>query len=760
MEGLMRFKGCLFVFLTVLLLSRVASAETIRSIEVKGNTITSSDTIIGIIQSRVGSEFSETLIDKDVKALFNSGRFKDVWIEHFYENGGVRLVINVVETPIVTKLVFEGNKVIKAKKLEKEIKLNLYSQISQSSILEAIDKIKEMYEKKGYNLVEVTYDIRPLEQGQAELVFKIKENSKAYINRVSFVGNKVFSDSKLRRIIRSKKRGIFSFITSSGKLKQELIDADIALLNQHYLNNGYLRASITPPTIEITKDKKYIYITYAIEEGKRYRVKNVNVGGDILTTPEEIISKLSLKSGEFYDQRKVNADIDMLTVMYGNEGYAFANIRPVPELNDNDGTVDVTYFIEKGKRIRIEKINIIGNKTTRDKVIRRELKIKENDIYNEDAVRLSRIKLMQLGYFESVNFSTPRGSRDDSLILNIEVKERPTGSFNVGAGFSTVDKFIFSGSISKENFFGYGWSGTIAAEISKRTQLFYLEAEDPYFLDTNWILGFSGYREMYRYQDFDKKTLGGGISLGRRLFDFSSVSLGYSFEDASITDFTVVIPDAFKSGLSGKTSNVSLTISRDTRDNRITPNKGSYNAIDLSYSGSSIGADRDFFRVVANSRWYLPIKWGVVFKCQGKIGYVKSLDENLVPLFERFYLGGPNSLRGYYPLSVGPSTKTTFVSTGEPTDFVYGGNKMLLFNAEFELPLYEPAGFKGVVFFDAGNAFGETENYSFKNLRMNYGFGIRWNSPMGPFRFEWGLPINRRPGDEKVVFNFMIGNFF
>lgn len=749
-----------YTFLAVSNRPVFAFEPVIRSIEVRGNTITPSDSVISMIVSKVGMNFSRERTREDVKALYDSGRFSDVWVDKLPEDGGVRLVINVVEKPIISKITFEGNKKIKEKALKKELNIDLYSQVSQTTIMEAVEKIKEMYRKKDYNLVEVTYEIKPAEDEQAELVFKIKENKKAYINRISFIGNKVFSDSKLRKIIKSKKKGMFSFVTSSGRLRKEVLEIDVALLAQHYLNNGYVRVNIAHPQVEITKDKKYIYITYTIEEGKKYRVKKVTAAGDILTTPEEINSKFKMKAGAIYDQRKVNEDVDMLTLVYGNEGYAFANIRPIPEINDEEETVNLVYYIEKGKRIKIEKINIIGNNITRDKVIRRELKIRENDIYNEDAIRMSRIKLMQLGYFESVDFSTPRGSSDDTLILNIEVKEKPTGSLNVGAGFSTVDKFIFSASVSKQNFFGYGWSGTIAAELSSRRQLFYLQMTDPYFLDSEWMLGLSAYRMVYRYQDFDRESIGGGGSLGRRIFDYSSVSLGYTFEDVKVADFSTIVPAIFRETAGGKTSEVSFSMARDTRDNRIIPSKGSFNFVEMEYSGGTLGADNDFLRVTGNSRWYFPIKWGFVAKAQGRIGYIKSLNNKAVPLFERFFTGGVNSLRGYYPLSVGPKMLIPGSPAGTLMEFTYGGNKELLFNVELEVPIYNPGGFKGVVFFDAGNAFAENENYSITNLRCDYGFGLRWNSPMGPLRFEWGFPINRRPGEDTVVFNFTIGNFF
>lgn len=754
------FSFLIFCLISFAIISNAQAGQTIRAINVEGNTITSADSIMGMISSRIGQSYDRDLVHEDVKKLFDSGRFSDVWVDKVPFAGGVKLIIHVVEKPVIADIVFEGNKKIKDKTLRELVTVESYSQLNNAQLLESIEKIKDKYHKKDYNLVEVGYEIRPKEDGESELVFKIEENAKTYVNKISFIGNRVFSDRQLRKIIKTKKKSFLGFITHAGSMREELLEADIVLLNRHYLKHGYLRAAISPPQIEVTKDKKYIYITYIIEEGKQYRIKNINIAGDILTTKEELLSKLETKEDTIYNQEIVERDIQMYTLLYGNEGYAFANIRPIPDINDEEETVDLTFYIEKGKRIRIEKINITGNDVTRDKVIRRELKVQENDIYNEEKIQLSKVKLMQLGYFENVEFSTPRGSTDDSLILNINVEEKPTGTFNIGAGFSTVDKFIFSASVSKKNFFGYGWSGTISAELSSRRQLFYLQLTDPYFLDTDWILGISGFRMVYRYPDFDRKSMGGGLTIGRRLFDYSSVNLGYRFEDVEVTDFSPIVPQVFRNNASGVTSEISLSLAHDTRDNRVTTTKGTYNTATVEVSGTKLGGTNDYFRTSFNSRVYLPIKWGFVARFNGRIGYIKSLNTEPVPLFERYFLGGVNSLRGYYPLSVGPKIRIPTGPTGPDRDFVYGGNKELLFNVELEIPLYEKGGFKGVVFFDAGNAFAENENFSLTNLLCDYGAGLRWNSPMGPLRFEWGFPINKRPGDDSVVFNFTIGSFF
>jgi len=347
------------------------------------------------------------------------------------------------------------------------------------------------------------------------------------------------------------------------------------------------------------------------------------------------------------------------------------------------------------------------------------------------------------------------------MVLNVTVKERPTGSFNIGAGFSSVEHFILTASVQKENFFGYGISGIISAELSKKRQMFMLSATDPYFLDTQIMLGGSIYRSAYLYHDFRRVAMGGSINIGRRFFKFWSADIGYLLEDVDLSDFSYAVPQFFRENASGLTSSTNFSLSFDSRDNRIIPRSGVYSTLVNELAGTKLGGDNDFYRVNCRLMAYEPIlNKKLVFKQFGRIGYIKSLNDNAVPLYERFFAGGPYSLRGYYPNSVGPRMRIPRSPSGAEDEFVYGGDKLLLLIGEIEWWLYEPAGISLVAFFDAGNAFGEDENYSIKNLRTDYGFGLRWNSPMGPMRFEWGIPINRRPNEEKVVFNFTIGNLF
>ncbi len=384
--------------------------------------------------------------------------------------------------------------------------------------------------------------------------------------------------------------------------------------------------------------------------------------------------------------------------------------------------------------------------------------VQENTLYNETRLRLSKQKIEALGYFEEVNFATPRGPSDDRIHVNITVKEKPTGTFSIGAGFSSAENFILTASIAKDNFLGYGIKGQFSTEISSKRQLFILSFEDPHFIDSNWILGLSGFRTVNVFTDFDRRSFGGSLSLGHRVLENSTFRFGYQIEDINVGDFRTTVPALFNQNLSGLTSSASVSLQLDTRNNRLFATRGIYNSVSTEFAG--LGGDNEFFRVMENFRFFHPLWKSIVGKFNFTIGQISSLNNLPVPLFERFFMGGVNSLRGYFLRSVGPSVRIPDSHSGGDDRFVYGGNKMVQANFELEFPIYDPAGFRMVTFVDTGNAFSEEENFSFTGLRADYGFGLRWNSPLGPMRFEWGFPFSRNPGEDPVIFNFTIGSFF
>ncbi|MCB1214549.1 MAG: outer membrane protein assembly factor BamA, partial [Deltaproteobacteria bacterium] len=500
-----------FLFLSLFLSSSAWAQGKIAQINLVGHTSVEDQVLLSKIYSSPGTTYSPGLISEDIKRLYGLGFFKQIEVRKSGSPSALNIDFIFSEKPPISTITFKGNKKIKSKKLEESIDIKPGTVPNAEKITQAKQKIKELYDKKDYKDAIVIADLKEGEKG-SELNFEVIEKRGKSVKKVTFKGNKVFSDRQLKKLIRTKKKGAFSWLTGSGKYQEELLEQDVNTITFAYLNKGYMRVRVGEPEVKFSEEEKGVVVNFSIDEGKPYRVGEVSVEGDILTSPEELKSFLETLEGNLYSQEILEKDMAKLRAFYGNQGYAFVNIRPQPLINDAGQVADISFKIDQGEKVYIEKINIIGNTITRDKVIRRELKVVENSLYNERLIRLSKLKLEQLGYFETVEFATPRGSRDDRLNLNITVKEKPTGTFSVGAGFSSVDKFLLNASISKNNFLGKGLSGSLSAELSSRTQQFSLYLTDPYFLDSYWSVTASAFRIRSRFEDFRRDSFGGGLT--------------------------------------------------------------------------------------------------------------------------------------------------------------------------------------------------------------------------------------------------------
>lgn len=753
---------CLLTFIITLLPhSIVWAADNIVAVDVEGITKSDKISALKVIQIKAGDSYSIDAVNRDLKKLYALGIFTDIEVDKVSAGGGVKIIFRVKERPIVVKISVHGAKDVGNDKIQEAIVQKEQQPLDEKKVGESKEKIKDLYAKEGLGLAVVGAEIKNLaNKEEVELIFNVSENKNLKVKKITFEGNTVFSARKLRGMMATKQKGFLSFLTGSGKYREEMIERDTAFITYQYLNRGYLKIQVEKPTMSALAKGDGIALHFKISEGERFKIRDVSVQGDILTTKQELTSKFATLKGNYYSQKLLEDDVAQVAELYGNQGYAFANIRPQPNPDDVTKEVDIAILIEKGDKIAVEKINITGNTITRDKVLRRELKITENSFYNEELVQKSKKRLEALGYFEKVEISTPKGTTDDKLNLNINVKEKPTGSFSVGAGYSSVESFLVTASVSKQNFLGLGISSSVLAEISKLRQQFSLQYSDPYFLNSKWIFTGNVSKLLTRYDDFDRDAVGGEIDFGRHLFDHSSATLGYRLEKVKVDNFSLVVPQFFQSDTSGVTSSAIFAIERDTRNNRMAATRGNYNQFVLEYAG--LGGTNKFLRLNANSRFFFPLPFpkNSVFKTNLRLGYIKSYDGAPVPLFERYFTGGVNSLRGFSPRTVGPKVQIPPGTTDGDQTFVYGGDKLLVFNMEYEFPIYDPANIRGVVFIDAGNAYAENQNLNPLNVRTDWGFGVRWVSPFGPLRFEWGIPFKRQPGEDKIVFNFTIGTFF
>lgn len=730
---------------------RILGQEKIASISVRGNQRIDAPAIEKEIKSKAGEAYNPELLDQDLRNVFKMGFFSDVRLEVSQTPQGKAVVFVVVERPFIKRIEFKGNKEVKEEDLKDQLTVKPYTILNLNTVTESLEKLTVFYQSKGFFNVQITYSISYEDKGQAAIVvFNIVEGNKVYIKTITFEGNKGFSDKELKSIMDTNEKGFFYWFTSSGVYKKELLEQDLEKLSSFYYNHGYLRAKVGEPTVR--HEGEWIYITIPIEEGPQYKMGKVDIKGDMIQPKEKMMALLTITKEKFYNREVIRKDILKLTDIYSMEGYAFAEITPQIEEDASGPKVDLTYDIKKGSKVYFERIDIVGNTKTRDKVIRREFKVTEQGLFDSMALRKSNENLHRLDYFEEINISTSPGSQEDRMNLKVEVKEKMTGSFSIGLGYSTTEQLIFMGQIAQRNLFGRGQQLSLNAAIGSISKRYVLNFTDPWLFDTRLSGGVSLYNWEYIYDQYTKDSFGGSAEVGYPVWgDETRAYLAYTYDNANVTniadDAALVIKDMAGWNLK---SSLRLTLKRDTRDLVFNTNKGTLSSASVEYAGGPLGGDTYFTKYILSSGWYFPLFWDTTFFANGKWGLVSQNSGGKLPLYEKFYLGGINSLRGYKTFSVSP----TDPATGDKI----GGDQMIQFNFEYIFPLVQKAGIKGLFFLDMGNSY--PSNIDLSDMRKSVGVGVRWYSPMGPLRLEWGYNIDRLPGDDTNNWEFSIGTFF
>lgn len=727
-----------------------ADGEKITQISITGNETRETAALLPVLKSRVGEPFSAESANEDVKALYRVGIFQDVRVESERTDGGVSLVFRVVEKPVVDSIRFTGNKKISNDKIREAITLKAKSVYSSGELAKSRKIIKKLYTDEGYYLVEVNADTAPAGKSGIRVSFDIVEGEKVLIKTIRFEGNKVFSARKIRKQMETKEKWFLSWITDAGTYKEEALRNDVNRIADLYFNNGYINVKVGEPQVQLLPDKSGLEVTIGITEGDQYRTGIIDFKGDLLESSEVLNRKVKLKKGDVFNRGVLREDVVTLTDLYADKGYAFTNVTPLSRIDTENKTIDITFEFEKGDKIYIERINISGNTKTRDKVVRREFRVAEGELYSSTGLKRTKQNLENLGYFESANIATAKGSAANKLSLNTEVKEKSTGQFSVGAGYSSSDGIIGQGSIQQNNFLGLGLKGTLAASLGGKTQLYNIGLSDPYFLDTNWTLGFDVYRSEREYEDYTRRVTGADIKAGYRISDQLSTFWMYKFEDKRLFDLSqaYISNPQLMTETSGTVGSLYGSLSFDTTDYRLDPSRGYTGTLSAEYAG--LGGNQRFSRFIGQAGAYYPLIWKTVLSVRGELGFMMR-DGKDIPIDEKFYLGGINTIRGYSSRTVSPIENGVYV----------GGVKEAIVNVDYVFPIVRDFGLKGVAFFDAGNSYAPGQQI-FSKLLMSYGLGIRWYSPMGPLRLEYGIPVNPREGiDNKGGrFEFSIGGFF
>lgn len=742
----------LLTCLVLLLVAPLAHAEKIvpTDIQLEGLNRVDAASVRAVLSVQPGKEASLGDIDRDVQAIFKLGHFDDVYADLRDESGGQVLVFVVHERPLIREVRFEGAKKQSEEKLRPLVTIHAPEIYDPLKVAKSVAALEEHYHTEGYYAVKISTALKTDKRNESLLTFKINEGEKVLIDKIVFEGNKVIKSKDLAEAMMTKKRWIWSWITGRGTYKADQIQYDLDQLRALYYDRGYMDVKVKQPQISMVKKDKYMQLLIEISEGAQYRTGKVRISGDLLKSREELMKLVTLKSGDVFSRDELRKSVLALTDLYADQGYANVNVVPLTDKDSDTHTIDLKLDIEQGDLIHIEKIRISGNTTTRDKVIRRELTLIEGDLYSSSKIKVSRNRLRNLGFFENIKLSTAPGSSRDQDVLDVTVTEKPTGSFSVGGGYSSVDHLIGQGSISEANFLGTGIKLEGSATIGGTSQTFRLSVTNPYFLDTRWTAGFDLYQSERDWSDFSQKSLGGALKVGHPLGEHSSALLTYRYENKKIFDVadsvsSPVIRDQADAGWT-TLSSLTAALNRNTTDYRFDPSRGGVTNFSTEYAG--LGGTENFAKFELSHRQFFPLFWKTVASINGDIGYLLRTSGEL-PVSEKFFLGGLRSIRGFKTREVGPKEGDTYI----------GGEKSAYFNVEWLFPLSEKYKLKGLLFFDAGNAWKESETY-FTHMRTSAGYGVRWFSPLGPLRFEWGYNLHPRDGEKGSVFEFSMGSFF
>jgi outer membrane protein insertion porin family len=716
----------------------ILKRQKILSIEVSGNQRIEADAVKRVVKTQPGDIYNLKNLSVDLKAIYAMGYFDDVQVVTETQPEGIMVTFKIKEKPTLRSTRFSGIRwAFDEEEVEEVITAKRGSILNINVIQNDMDRIIELYKEDNYHNVKVDYKIYELKGNQADLEYIIDEGEKFQIEKIQFEGNKAFSDKKLKKQMSTAEENILSWFTSAGDLNEDNLEQDVARLASFYKNNGYMQARVGEPQVKFEGNE--IEITIKIDEGPQFKVGKVDLTGDLLIPEEELLESLKITQEEFYNRETLRNDVLKLTDLYSNEGYAYADVAPKVNENAEKRIVDITFDIQKGKQVYFEEIIISGNTKTRDKVIRRELRVYEQEIFSSQRLKRSIRNLYRLDFFGDVKVDTSKGSADDKMVLKIGVTEKSTGSFSFGAGYGNEEQLYGIASIAERNLFGRGQTLKLQGTVGSKTQNVDLSFTEPYLYDIPLSATLKVYNWKYKFNTYHKDSYGARAALSYPLLDFTRGGISYVYDLADISNISNDAPQSIKD-LKGENikSSVNPTLSYDSRNRTFVPSQGSRHVLSFEFAG--LGGDIGFMKYTAETAWYFPLFWEFVLAPHAKGGYVNKTKDKKLPDYEKFYLGGMGSLRGFERDDLAPQD-----SDGN----AIGGDKFVQFNLDLTFPLLKEQGVYGGLFFDTGRVYGDNEKIELKpgDLRQSAGLGLRWLSPMGPIRIEYGFILDQEDSD-------------
>ncbi len=741
----------------------------VKDIRVEGIQRTEAGTVFSYLPVRVGETFTDAKGIAAIKALYATTFFKDVRLEIDKDV----LVVLVEERPAISTVEFTGTK-----EFEKDILLKALKEIGvgeakifdKASVDRAEQELKRQYLSHGLYGVKITTTITPLERNRVTVTFNVDEGDVARIKQINIVGNKAFSDKELHDLLALNSGGWFSWYTKADQYSKTKLTGDIEALKSFYLNKGYIEANIESTQVSITPDKKDIYITINISEGEKFTVSDVKLEGEMFGREDELKSLLLLRKGSVYSGDLLTESNKRISDRMGTFGYAFANVNANPEINREKREVAFTFFIDPGKRAYVRHMNIAGNSTTRDEVIRREFRQFEGSWYDGNKIKLSRDRVDRLGYFKDVTIDTPETQgTSDQVDVNLAVTEKPTGNFMIGGAYSQAEKITITAQVQQANFAGSGKTVGFEFNTSHYNRTYSISQNDPYFTDDGVSRNYSLYTRTshppaVNIGSYTYKQSGGNVSFGVPFSEVDTVYFGFGLERTNIeTDATS--PQRFRdyvhqfSGAvdgvgSAATNALPLTVAwgRDSRDSAVTPSIGRYQRANLELD---LVGNSKYYRAVYEHQWYRPLTHSITLALKGEFDYGHGMRSTPYPVFKNFYGGGIGSVRGYISSSLGIADP----QTGD----ALGGAARLIGNAELQMPF--PGGgtdrsLRWFGFVDSGQVYQEGQKMRVSELRYSAGLGVSWISPVGPLKLGYAKPLNAKPGDRTERWQFQMGTGF
>jgi len=739
-------------------------APLVTSVTIRGQKRIESQAIEGRLTLKANDRYTADALRAQVKILYATGYFEDVQVETEPSGSGIAVVFVVLEKPFITEIVFDGNEELSDDKLKEKLTIKSQTFLDQQQAKESAEKIRLAYQEDGFFNCQVIPVIQTVDEDRKRLTYFIKEGTKAKVRRVHFEGMRAVTKEEMFKVTAIREwipwyglvtqLKVPSLLSDAGVLKREELGNDIERMREVYLNKGYLNVQISQPTLELSEDKKWFEINYAIVEGEPFIVQEVGFRGNTVFEDHELREGLNIKPGEIFQRAKIRGEITRITDMYGAKGYAFADVVPNVTPDNNARTATILLNVKEGEMMRIREIHVSGNDKTRDNVVRRELRLDEQDVIDTLALKRSFQRLNNLNFFETVEI-LPQQVDVDKVDLNVKVKEKPTGQFSIGGGFSTLDKLVAIADITEGNLGGRGWLGRVRGQLGQQRSLGLITFRNPYVNDSYNALQLDIYRTMTNYISYFESKSGASATWSRWLSEYVNGSVSLFAEQLEYRNpqeglCPDLIPLICSQLGSQSSTGFRSSIFRDTRDYYLDPRTGWRMSIGMDYGTPALGGTNHFYKLLFDVMKYTPLIYDTRFSVRVRYGQVEGLEGNPIPLTERFFVGGINTMRGFVFGRAGPVT---------PSGNLLGSAKELIVNNDFIFTISSEAKLNGVIFFDYGNGFDDNEPLSLP-LRSAVGFEARWISPFGPLRAAYGINLDPRPTERQGVFEFTIGSLF